>query len=94
MNENRVHKNGCMKDVRCLVVHLDDVCPGPYGKCNCFELPSKSSDQVWDEALAPLIDELPRLRQELYEINMTDKVIEITDKINELVRAINKLQRP
>src|SRR3990167_4330457 len=33
------HKPGCMINRRCLVVHLDGICPGPYGKCSCHELP-------------------------------------------------------
>lgn len=31
----KIHKQGCLANASCLVVHLDGVCPGPYGKCTC-----------------------------------------------------------
>lgn len=35
----KIHKQGCMANISCLAIHLDGVCPGPYGKCTCDTLP-------------------------------------------------------
>lgn len=29
------HKQGCLANTSCLVIHPDGICPGPYGKCTC-----------------------------------------------------------
>lgn len=29
-----------MANLRCLVIHTDGICPGPYGKCTCDDSPS------------------------------------------------------
>lgn len=29
------HESGCLINTRCLVYHIDGVCPGPYGTCTC-----------------------------------------------------------
>lgn len=50
----------------------------------------KSSDQVWDEALSPLILEVDIHKPR----NGGSDVVLLQDKINELVRTVNKLQRP
>jgi len=43
---NKIHKQGCLANVHCLVYHPDGVCPGPYGKCNCDELPETPPIQI------------------------------------------------
>lgn len=35
---NNNHKPGCMINTRCLVYHVDGVCPGPYGQCTCSQI--------------------------------------------------------
>ena len=44
----------------------------------------KTSEEVWNEALAPLIEELP---------DSVSKLVMI-DKVNELIKVVNKLLRP
>jgi hypothetical protein len=46
----------------------------------------KSSDQVWDEAMTPEIEELPTSDHVFFE--------GVVRKINEICRAINKINRP
>lgn len=52
---------------------------------------SKTSDRVWDEALASEIQEL-----RLWERPMTkdQAITALLEKVNELIRVVNKLQRP
>ena len=52
---------------------------------NIEPVPVKTSDQVWDEAMTPMIKELP------YYADTPDY---LQAKINELVKAVNRLQRP
>jgi hypothetical protein len=47
-------------------------------------------NQVWEEALTPMIQELPEVKDRFPE-RLEELIV---DKINELVKAVNKLQRP
>lgn len=31
-----------MANMRCLVIHSDGICPGPFGKCTCYQPPEQS----------------------------------------------------
>lgn len=47
-------------------------------------------NQVWEDALTPLVDELPRF--DIRSLPAAQRLM--WNKINELVRAVNKLNRP
>ena len=51
----------------------------------------KSSNQIWDEALIPMVELLPTPATGFTQERINS---EIQDKINELVKAVNKLNRP
>lgn len=34
----KIHKPGCKVNMHCLVNHLGNPCPGPYGTCTCDSL--------------------------------------------------------
>lgn len=40
------HKPGCMANISCLVLHYDGICPGPYGKCTCDQLPDDKPIEI------------------------------------------------
>ena len=56
-----------------------------------IESMEKTSDQVWDEALTPMIELLPTPSTGFSQERINS---EMQDKINELVKAVNKLNRP
>lgn len=45
-NNQRTHKAGCMANMVCAVYHPDGVCPGPYGKCTCDEIPNQPEPKL------------------------------------------------
>ena len=56
----------------------------------CSRLAHKTADEVWDEALHPLIEEIDFFK---IRVNKSDYKL-VQDKLNEIIKAVNKLLRP
>lgn len=55
MDNLQTHALGCMANIKCLVLHTDGVCTGPYGKCTCPSINKNNMPKI--ESISTLLSE-------------------------------------